>query len=52
MKLKLLIFSITLFLLTVPSLAYGTEFYVETDKSEYYLDETLLISGEVDEIRG
>ena len=50
MKLKiLLLFSITLFLLTVPNLAYGSEFYAETDKPQYFVEETIIVSGEVDE---
>jgi len=38
------------FLLFVSSLAYGTEFYAEIDKSEYFVEETIIVSGEVAEL--
>lgn len=50
MKSKLLLLlSIIPLLLIVPNLVYGDEFYVETDKSEYYFNELIIISGEVEE---
>ena len=49
MKFQLLTLFLILPMLLIPILVYGTESFVETDKSEYYLHETIIVSGEVDE---
>jgi len=48
--LQLLLILIIVLLILVSSLVYGLEFYVITDKSEYFKNEVIVISGEVTEI--
>jgi len=39
-------------MLLIPSVVYGTEFFVVTDRSEYVVGDTIIVSGTVNEIIG